>query len=211
MKSVIYTRVSTDEQTTARQVSDLRKAEGFHITKVFSENVSGFRKAAHERPVLQAMLKYVDANDVKCIMVSELSRLGRNTQDTLTLVNELERKGVCLFIQNLGITLGLDNDRDRMYQKLVVTLMIDLSRLESENLSFRIRSGLRQRKAKGLHVGRKVDSVESNEKFLAKHKKAVKLLMAGRSYKEIQAIAGTAPATLSKIKKALNDKPYLLE
>lgn len=203
MKSVIYTRVSTDEQTTARQVSDLRKAEGFHITKVFSENVSGFRKAAHERPVLQAMLKYVDDHDVKCIMVSELSRLGRNTHDTLTLVNELERKGVCLYIQNLGITLGADNDRDKMFQKLVVTIMADMARLESEQLSYRIKSGLRQRKAKGLHVGRKVDSVESNEKFLSKHKKAVKLLSLGRSYKEIQAVAGTAPATISKIKRVL--------
>jgi DNA invertase Pin-like site-specific DNA recombinase len=206
MKSVIYTRVSTKEQTTARQVSDLKKAEGFDVVKVFSENISGFRKSVQERPVLQSMLKYVDENGIKCVLIAELSRLGRNTQETLALIGEFEKKGICLYIQNLGITLGTDNEKDRMFQKLVITIMADLSRLESEQLSYRIKSGLRERKAKGLHVGRKVESQESKEKFLAKHTKAIKLLATGRSYKEIQATTGTAPATISKIKKAIEEK-----
>ncbi|WP_162051318.1 recombinase family protein [Pontibacter pamirensis] len=208
MRSVIYTRVSTDEQTTARQITDLKKAEGFEVVKIFSENISGFRKSVEERPILQAMLKYVDKNDIKCIQVSEVSRLGRNTQETLALINELENKGVCLYIQNLGITLGADNEKDRMFQRLVVTIMADLSRLESEQLSYRIKSGLRERKAKGLHVGRKVESTESKDKFLAKYTKVIKLLKLGRSYKEVQAITGTAPATHSKIKKALEDRGH---
>lgn len=205
MKSVIYTRVSTKDQTTARQVSDLKKAEGFEVVKVFSENISGFKKSIQERPVLQSMLKYVDDHGIKCIMVSEISRAGRNTQETLTLIHEFEKKGICLYIQNLGITLGADNEKDRMFQRLVITIMADLSRLESEQLSYRIKSGLRERKAKGLHVGRKVESQETKEKFLAKHTKAIKLLTTGRSYKEIQAITGASPATISKIKKALDN------
>ncbi len=205
MKSVIYTRVSTNEQSTARQVRDLSKAEGFEVVKVFSENISGFTKSADERKALQAMLEFVYENDVKCIMVGEVSRLGRNTQETLALISELEKKGICLYIQNLGITLGADNEKDRIVNKLIVTIISDLARLESEQLSYRIKSGLRNRKAKGLHVGRKVESSETREKFLAKHKKVIKLINAGKSYKEIHSSTGTAPATISKIKRTLEE------
>ncbi|MFD3000111.1 recombinase family protein [Pontibacter toksunensis] len=206
MKSVIYTRVSKEEQTTQRQVNDLKKAEGFEVIKVFSENISGFTKSVVERKVLQEMLKYVHSNEVECILISEISRLGRNTQETLTLIKELEEKGICLHIQNLGITLGADTEKDRIFNKLIITILSDISRLESENLSYRIKSGLRSRKAQGLHVGRMVNSSESREKFLSKHKQVIKYLNLGRSYKEIQAITGAAPATISKVKKSLSER-----
>ena len=205
MRSVIYTRVSKEEQTTQRQVNDLKRIEGFEVVKVFSENISGFTKTVGERKVLQAMLKYVADNDINCILISEISRLGRNTQETLTLIKELEEKNICLHIQNLGITLGADSEKDRIFNKLIITILSDISRLESENLSYRIKSGLRARKAKGLHVGRKVESTETKEKFLSKHKQVVKYIKLGRSYKEIQAITGVAPATISKIKKVLEE------
>ncbi|AKD04375.1 recombinase family protein [Pontibacter korlensis] len=203
MKSVIYTRVSKEEQTTQRQVNDLKKVEGFEVVKVFSENISGFTKSVGERKVLQDMLKFVHNHEIECILISEISRLGRNTQETLTLMKELEEKGICLHIQNLGITLGADTEKDRIFNKLIITILSDISRLESENLSYRIKSGLRNRKAQGLHVGRKVNSSESRDRFLAKHKQVIKYLNLGRSYKEIQAITGTAPATISKVKKAM--------
>lgn len=88
-----------------------------------------------------------------------------------------------------------------MFPNLVVTIIADLSRLESEQLFYRIKSGIRERKAKGLHVGRMVESTETREKFLRKHKKAIKLLNISRSYKEIQAITGTAPATIRKSRR----------
>ena len=121
----------------------------------------------------------------------------------------MEKKGICLYIHNLGLTLGADSEKDRIFNKLIITILSDVARLESEQLSYRIKSGLRSRKAKGLHVGRKIDSFESNEKFLAKHQKAIKLLQQGRSYKEIQNNVGTSPATLSKIKKVLGQSSII--
>jgi DNA invertase Pin-like site-specific DNA recombinase len=203
MKSVIYTRVSKDEQSTKRQINDLSSAPGFEVVKVFSENISGFTKSVDEREQLQAMLNYVDQYSIQCILISEISRLGRNTHETLTLIKDLEKKGIKLYIHNLSMTLGSDNEKDRIVNTLIVTVLSDLARLESENLSYRIKSGIRARKANGLHTGRKVDSAESTEKFLNKHKKAIKLIRDGRSYSEIQAITGTAPATISKIKKTM--------
>lgn len=203
MKAVIYTRVSTKDQTTQRQVNDLNKVEFFEVIKTFSENISGFSKSMEERKGLQDMLKYVRKNGIDCIMVSEVSRLGRNTVECLNLMKELEDQGICLYIHNLGCTIGKDCGQDSIFTKLIVTIMADLARMESEQLSQRIKSGIRNRKANGLATGRQVNSTESKERFLSKHKDVQKYLSLGRSYAEISKLTGAAPTTISKVKKAL--------
>lgn len=203
MKAVIYTRVSTNDQTTSRQINDLSKVEGFSVVKIFSENISGFSKSMEERKGLQDMFRYVEKNIIECIMVSEVSRLGRNTVECLSLINDLEKKGILLYIHNLGCTIGKDEGQDSIFTKLIVTIMADLARMESEQLSQRIKSGIRNRKEKGLHTGRKVNSTESKERFLSKHKDIQKYLSKGRSYSEITKLTGAAPYTISKVKKAL--------
>jgi putative DNA-invertase from lambdoid prophage Rac len=129
--------------------------------------------------------------------------LGRNTTEVLNLLKELENKGISVYIHNLGITLSAENDSNHVFTKLVITIMADLARMESEQLSLRIKPGIRSRKASGLHTGRKVNSVESREKFLGKHREVIKYLKLGRSYQEITKLTGAAPYTISKVKKAL--------
>lgn len=87
-------------------------------------------------------------------MISEVSRLGRNTIECLNLMKELEEKEICLYIHNLGCSLGKDCGQDSIFTKLIVTIMADLARMESEQLSQRIKLRIRNRKAKGLHTGK---------------------------------------------------------
>ena len=49
----------------------------------------------------------------------------------------------------------------------------------------------------------KVKSTETREKFLARHKKTIKYIQAGMSYREINKQTGAAPFTISKLKKAI--------
>lgn len=203
MKAVAYTRVSTSDQSTKRQVNDLKQVEGFQIQKVFSENVSGFSKGMEERKELQSMLGYVKKEGIECIMVSEISRLGRNTRETLTLIHDLEKDGICLYIHNLGITLGADSEKDRIFNKLIITIISDIARLESENLSYRIKSGITNRKKEGLTTGRRVGSTESREKFLSKHQDIQKYLALGRSYPEIVKLCRCSMSTIRKVKGVL--------
>lgn len=203
MKSVIYTRVSTDDQTTSRQVNELEQVEGFEVAKVFSEKISGYSKSMKERKGLQDMLKYVEKEGIKCILIHEISRLGRNTTEVLNLLKELEGKGIAVYIHNLKVTLSADNPKEQVFTRLIVTIMADLARMESDQMSQRIKSGIRARKAKGLATGRQVNSAESKEKFLNKHRKTIKYIQEGRSYSEITKLTGAAPYTISKIKKTL--------
>ncbi|MBU3808074.1 MAG: recombinase family protein, partial [Candidatus Phocaeicola faecipullorum] len=82
MKAVIYTRVSStgDRQNTDRQVADLKAYAEYRqleVTSIFEEKISGAKKNS-ERPVLVEALDYCEANSIDILLVSELSRLGRN-------------------------------------------------------------------------------------------------------------------------------------
>lgn len=206
MTAAIYTRVSTQDQSTSRQVNDLKKVEGFDVVKVFSEKISGFSKKMEERKQLQAMLGFVEKNNTEAIMVHEISRLGRNTHETLTLLKQLEEKGIKLYIHNLNITLNAGKATDDIFSKLIVTIVSDLARLESEQLSSRIKSGIEERKRNGLTTGRLKGSVESKKKFLAKHKDIQKYLRNGMSYAEIKKLCSCGMSTISKVKEYLSEQ-----
>jgi putative DNA-invertase from lambdoid prophage Rac len=75
--------------------------------------------------------------------------------------------------------------------------MADLARIKSEQLSLRIKSGIRSRKAQGLHTSMKVNSVGSREKSLGKHKEVIRYLKLGGSCQEITKLTGAAPYTIS--------------
>ncbi len=174
---------------------------------MFSEKVSGFSVKMEDRKQLQAMLRYVTENpDIKVIQVHEISRLGRNTFETLALLKKFEEQRIMLYIHNLNITLNAGNPKDDIFSKLIVTIVSDLARLESEQLSARIRSGIQERKRQGLHTGRLVGTIESKEKFLAKHKDIQKYLVQGMSYSEIKRLCRCGMSTISKVKEHLAEK-----
>tara|TARA_Y100001980_G_C14556902_1_gene352965 strand:+ start:46003 stop:46635 length:633 start_codon:yes stop_codon:yes gene_type:complete len=200
MKAILYTRVSTKDQSTLRQVNDMKKVSGFDIVKTFSEKLSGFSKRISERPILQKALQFVNDNNIECIMVSEISRLGRNTHEVLGLIEELKQKGICIYIHNIGTTINQENSSNEIFTKLIVTIMADLARLESEQMSYRIKSGIRSRKLKGLSTGRRVGTQESKDKFLAKHQDIQRYIDKGYSSREIQKLCKCSPNTIKKVK-----------
>ncbi|WP_462251174.1 recombinase family protein [Ekhidna sp.] len=200
MKAILYTRVSTKDQSTARQINDMKSLSEFEIAKVFSEKVSGFSVSVDDRPILQEALSYLKTNNIECIMVSEVSRLGRNTHEVLGLIEELKRQNIAIYIHNLGTTINKSESSSEIFTKLIVTIMADLARLESEQMSYRIKSGIKARKANGLTTGRKIGSTESKEKFLSKHADIQKYLTKGYSSREIQKLCKCSPNTIKKVK-----------
>ncbi len=204
MKAVLYTRVSSKDQSTLRQVNDMKSLKEFDIVKIFSEKISGFSVSVSDRPILQKTLSYVAENSIDCIMVSEVSRLGRNTHEVLGLIEELKKDSVAIYIHNIGTTINKADSSSEIFTKLIVTIMADLARLESEQMSYRIKSGIRSRKERGLTTGRKIGSKESADKFLSKHMDIQKYLSKGYSSREIQKLCRCSPNTIKKVKDSLN-------
>ena len=103
--AVIYARVSSAIQEYDRHVNELSAlalAQGWNVEAIFAEKASGAKKN-NERPELQKMVEFIETNHIDKVMVTELSRLGRNTLQVLEVIELLSSKSISLYIQNYGI------------------------------------------------------------------------------------------------------------
>ena len=85
---IAYVRVSTEEQNEARQREALKQ---YRIEKWFCEKRSA---KDTNRPQLEAMLEFARSGDT--IYIHDFSRLARNTQDLLRLVQRMQQKEIQL-------------------------------------------------------------------------------------------------------------------
>jgi len=137
-----YARVSTDGQSVAAQVAQLRKAG---VAKVFRETASG---AKTDRAQLRKLLAALDAGDV--LMVTRLDRLARSTRDLLnTLAAITDRKAG---FRSLGDTWA---DTTTAHGRLMLTVLGGLAEFERELIRARTGEGRARAMAAGVKMGRK--------------------------------------------------------
>jgi putative DNA-invertase from lambdoid prophage Rac len=91
---VLYARVSTNDQTTAHQVTQA-EAAGFKIDKVLSdEGVSGVSTRLAERPQGKRLFDMLRSGDT--LVVRWVDRLGRNYIDVVDTIRDFLRRGVII-------------------------------------------------------------------------------------------------------------------
>jgi len=202
---VIYTRVSTNFQEYERQVNDLKvfaAKQGFNLSNIFSEKVSGAKKN-EERKELSAMIDFCLHNSVNKVLVSELSRLGRNTLEVLKAVELLNESRISLYIYNLGIeTLNTEKEIS-ISSKLMITMLAEFASMERIQIQQRMESGYKNYIAGGGKVGRNKGSVKSDDILKTEHKDIIKYVKQGLSLNNIVKITGKSKPTVIKIKKML--------
>lgn len=137
-----YCRVSTAEQNTARQ-EELMKELG--VETVFIDKASG--KSTAQREKLLEMLGYVREGDV--LIVSEISRLARNTKDFLEIMELLERKKVQFISKKETI------DTSTPQGKCMMVIFAAMAEMERGHILQRQREGIEIAKREGKYLGRK--------------------------------------------------------
>ena len=204
---VIYTRVSTNFQEYERQVNDLNSfstKQGYNVLNTFSEKVSGAKKN-EERKELSNLIEFCLNNNVDKVLISELSRFGRNTLEVLKAVELLNDNKISLYILNLGIeTLNIDKEVS-ISSKLMITMLAEFSNMERIQIKQRMKSGYDNHIATGGRVGRNKGTVKSIEALKAEHKDIIKYLKQGLSLNNIMAITGKSKPTIIKIKKLISE------
>jgi putative DNA-invertase from lambdoid prophage Rac len=146
-----YCRVSTDDQSCERQERDLRafaKHAGHRIVAVFKETASGADNRRSERA---KVLVPARAREIDAILVTELSRWGRSTQDFVQTLDDLHGWKVSVLAQT-----GLSFDLNTASGKLMRTIMAGLSEFERDLIRERVKSGLASARARGVKLGRQL-------------------------------------------------------
>ena len=202
--AVIYARVSSigDRQNTDRQVSDLLdyvKYQKLELSKVFEEHISGAKKNS-ERPILQQAIEYCKANGVAILLVSELSRLGRNAFEVLATVKDLIDSGINLYMQKEQLTLLDAEGKPTMFAPIMIATLSTCAQLERENIKFRLNSGRKLYIERGGKLGRKVGSIKTTEQKREEYRDIISYLKRGYSVRNVAKLSGKGISTVQRIK-----------
>ena len=142
-----YSRCSTNEgkQDINRQVREL-KAAGADV--VYMEYEHGDAKVKSQQ---QAMFAESEAGDT--IIVLEVSRLARSTQQLCEIIEIIRAKHLRLVIVG-SITLDCRNGQADPMSEAFLQMAGVFSQLELSMIRARVRSGMENAKAKGKQIGR---------------------------------------------------------
>jgi DNA invertase Pin-like site-specific DNA recombinase len=202
----ILVRVSTVKQETARQVSELKAvaaAKGWQVVKVAEEaGVSG-KADESERHGLHAVEELAKAGLVQKVLVHEVSRVGRRPSIVQGFVERLESYGVSLYWHAQGIETLLPSGKRNPAAGIMLAVLAEMARSETEILKERIASGLAEAKRKGVVLGRPVGSGMDAAKLLAKHKDIVRALRDGQSVRDAAKLTRKGASTVQRVAAAL--------
>lgn len=203
--AVIYARVSStgERQSTARQVSDLTQyaaINGMAVAEIFEEHISGAVKN-EERPVLCECLDYCFSNKIDTLLISELSRLGRNVDEVLANVKRCKDSQLNIYFQKEDISIFQPDGSKNPFLNIFISVLGTCAEMEREAIAYRLNSGLKRYKEAGGKVGRKVGSVKSKEKKQEEYARVLRNLKQGKSIRDTATICGVSISTVFRVKR----------
>ncbi|NYZ17983.1 recombinase family protein [Azospirillum sp. RWY-5-1] len=192
-RAALYCRVSTADQSCARQERDLlafAARAGYEVAGIFKETGSGVKLDRIERRKVMALAQ---ARHIDVVLVTELSRWGRGTLDLLETLRELEARRVSVIALS-GMTFDLASAAGRM----MATVLAGIAEFERDLLRERVRSGLAAAKARGKKLGRQPGQRPKSDRLAPK---VLVLVDEGRSYRLIGRELGLSKNTVAAIVK----------
>ena len=171
-----YMRISTNKesQKTDRQKLTLERYaadNNFKFDAIVEERVSGTVKAEN-RPIYRD-LKTKTLREGDILVITDLDRLGRDADDTISEVKDLKAKGIKLIALDIPYMNEWDNTVDdgmyNMIIDIVITLKAHMAEQEREKTVQRINQGLAAARAKGKKLGR--PKAELSKEFIREYEK----------------------------------------
>ena len=211
IRAAIYARVSStgERQSTKRQVIDLTdyvKRNSMTICKTFEEHISGAKKN-YERPVLQECLSYCVEEKVDVLLLSELSRLGRNVDEVLANIRFAKENHLNIYFQKEGISIYGCDGKENPYLTIMIAVLGTCAQMERENIHYRLQSGRKVYVDKNIAatgksgLGRKEGYRKPVETKKEEYKEALKLLRAGYPIRKVAKLTDVSESTIKRLKK----------
>ena len=174
-----YIRVSTETQSIQHQKDEINRYCSLNNLTV-DESIEiemSSRKDLRTRRIDELLLK-LHEDDI--LIVTELSRLGRNTGEVINLIDSIIKNGIELRIlkQNLFIT------ESNPTSKMMVTMLSMFSEFERDLISQRTKESLKSLKDRGIVLGKPKGTLQKS-KYDVDRDKIIELKGLGLSYKKI--------------------------
>lgn len=147
-----YTRVSTSIQveggisltTQANKISEYCKYKGYTLVHVYED--AGISGGTANRPSLIELMKVIKKGQF--LICAELSRLSRNTADSMKIFTELKEKGAFL------VSLNPDIDFSTPIGEMMYNVLMAIYQLERKQIGERVSTNMKTLKEQGKLRGR---------------------------------------------------------
>ena len=190
-----YIRVSTEKQTVEVQRYEINRycsEQGIEVDAWIEESISGAIKPS-ARLLGKLILDRIKKGDL--ILVTEISRLGRNVYMVMSIINHCMLTGAAI----LPIWKGeiIKEDSMSVYETFFDIIS---AQKERELISRRTKCALAMMKSSGVRLGRPV-GIPRKRKLEGKEKEIIRLLSNGVSKAEVSRRLGVNQSTLSEFIK----------
>ena len=169
-KAALYARVSTHEQDTENQLTELRavaERAGWLITGEYVDNGISGAKGRQHRPAFNDLCKTITRRQVDVVVCWSVDRLSRSLKDLVEFLNDLHASGVDLYLHKQGIDTTTPGGK-ALFQMLGV-----FAEFEREIIRERVNAGLSRAKMHGTKSGKSIGrpkvSQETEKAILAAH------------------------------------------
>ena len=153
-RAVIYSRVSTNEQTVENQLRVLREVaekRGLEVVREISdEGISG-AKGRDERQGFDELIKGSVKNEWDIILVWDVSRLGRSLKHLVSFLEDIQSAQCDMYIHQSGI------DTSTASGKMMFGMLSVFSEFERSMIRERVIAGQQRAVANGVKLGRKTN------------------------------------------------------
>ena len=163
MRAVIYTRTSTSQQRNDMQLEALHnvvKNSNYELIDVIEDVVVSGRKDRNKRAGMKKLMQLVAHREVDVVCVYSVDRLGRNMADVISIVEEIDSRGVSLIIHKQGLATHTPQG------KILVGFFALVAQMEADFIASRVADGMAVAKSKGVVFGRPKMSPQKQQEII---------------------------------------------
>ena len=205
-RACLFIRVSTDKQDYQRQILELNvfcRQKNLEVAETIATKITG-TKTFQDREDLQLLFKSAASKKFDKVVVSEISRIGRNAKDIRNTIDYLHSKKIAIVFRNLGGLESLDDHGNESFvTNIIIAIYSELAQEEKRILSDRIKSGLVNARHKGKQIGRP-EGKQEDEVLLKKYSRLAADLKKGLSLSQCQKLHDVSRNTAIKVKRLLS-------
>jgi DNA invertase Pin-like site-specific DNA recombinase len=151
MRTALYLRVSTDDQTTENQERELRMVcdrNQWDIVNVYLDHGVSGSHGRDKRPQFDAFWKACTRREVDRVAAWDISRVGRSLKDVVTFLDEMNALKVGVYLHQQAIDTATPAGL-AMVQMAGVFAQFERSMARERSMAGQARA-----KAQGIHCGR---------------------------------------------------------